>query len=127
MIQGVINRMASVSATFKGLSATLFAAIATVVITVGVNNRLIAIVAVWATIALFSIFDWYYFYQEKHYRKLYEEVKNGCHECNFDMQPPKYSEITKRSSLKSISLVAFYTPLFIVLLLFSLLIGFSIL
>lgn len=45
--------MASVSATFKGLSATLFAAIATVVITVGVNNRLIAIVAVWATIALF--------------------------------------------------------------------------
>lgn len=67
--------MASVSATFKGLSATLFAAIATVVITVGVNNRLIAIVAVWATIALFSIFDWYYFYQEKQYRKLYEEVK----------------------------------------------------
>lgn len=127
MIQGVINRMASVSATFKGLSATLFAAIVTVVITAGVNNRLIAIVAVWVTIALFSIFDWYYFYQEKQYRKLYEEVKNSCHECNFDMQPPKYSEITKRSSLKSISLVAFYTPLFIVLLLFSLLIGFSIL
>ena len=121
MIQGVINRMASVSATFKGLSATLFAAVIAVVIATDADNRLISVAVVGLAVALFAFFDWYYLYQEKQYRELYENVLDGQHDCDFDMSPPKYEKVTRLSSLKSFSLWAFYLPIFIMLLVFSLL------
>lgn len=108
LIQGVINRMATCSAAIKGFAATIFAGVLAIVVSNGSSIRWIAILIAMLAVALSFLFDWYYFWQEKQYRKLYDEVRLGCHDCNFDMAPPKYKQIRIRSALKSLSLVPYY-------------------
>ena len=119
-IQGVINRMASVSATIKGLSMTVFAGVIAIVFAVGLGeagglNKIIALVVVLAAVLVCGGFDTYYFYEEKQYRELYSRVLSGEHECNFDMRPPKYKEITPWDAIKRFPIWAFYGVMLLVL------------
>ena len=116
LIQGVINRMASTSATFKGFSATLFAGVLALAISSNAQSRFLAIWAAVAVITLFLLFDWYYFYMERQYRVLYDEVRTGKHPCDFDMKPPKYSSVTRCNTFFNFSLLCFYPPLLVFLL-----------
>ena len=115
LIQGVINRMASSSVTIKGFAATIFAGVLAIVVSGHSSEQCLAIAIAIFAIAIAFLFDWYYFYQEKQYRWLYEEVRSGDHPCDFDMESPRYEKIKKRDALKSFSIWLYYGVLELVL------------
>ena len=121
LVQGVLNRMASVSATFKGFSATAFAGVVAIVIATEANGKVWAFLCALVAVVVFALFDWYYFYQEKQYRLLSEKILSGEKECDFNLLPPKYDEISPLKALKSFSLWAFYGVLLVALVVFVLL------
>jgi hypothetical protein len=111
LIQGVINRMASSSVTIKGFAATIFAGVLAIFISNHSNQSMLALLIAIVAILVAFLFDWYYFYHEKQYRLLYDEVRVGVHPCNFEMGSPKYAQIKRRNALKSFSLWAYYGTL----------------
>ena len=58
-IQGVINRMASVTATCKGFTATIFAAVVAIVLSGGDSNRVLALAISLIPVLLFAFYDAY--------------------------------------------------------------------
>lgn len=116
LIQGVVNRMAASSVTIKGFAATIFAGVLAIVITGQSAYKVMALLVAVIAMAVAFLFDWYYFYQEKQYRELYNRVLDGSHACDFVMHAPGYKQITRRGSLKSFSLWAYYGLLEIMLI-----------
>lgn len=114
MIQGVINRMSAISATFKGLSATLLAGVLAVVITSD-TNRLFILVLAGVVIISFMVLDYYYFYQEKKYRSFFEKVRNGEIESDFNMEVPDCVHVAIVGVLKSRPFLLFYLVLLAVI------------
>lgn len=90
MIQGIISRMASNSFLLKGWSVTLISAL--FALAANDANQFFLYLAYFPCVAFWSL-DGYFVWQEKIYRKLYEEVSakdSGI--IDFDMNATKFEE-----------------------------------
>lgn len=111
MIQGVVNRMASTSSTFKGIAMTLFAGVLAIAFSLDGPNRMLALV--FATFSLIGIagFDCWYFMLEKRYRRLYGEVLVGKHAMDFNLTNDRRLKVKPSEVLGSKSIWLFYSLL----------------
>lgn len=113
MIQTIINRLANNSFQFKGWFITLIVAINIFDLTKPSLNKKLIIILI--TI-IFLIFDMYYLYLEKLYRKLYVAALLGQVE-DFDMNIERFKN--KRLYFKTLCSVSaypyYFTLLFITL------------
>ena len=109
MIQGVVNRMASTSSTFKGIAMTLFAGVLAIVFSLDGPNRGLALI--FATLSLIGIagFDCWYLMLEKRYRRLYEEVLVGKHAMDFNLTNDRRLKVKPSEVLGSKSIWLFYS------------------
>lgn len=82
MIQGVIDRMSTTSAIFKGFAAMIIAGISAVSFTE--INKWVLLLAI-TPVIFFFMMDIYYFRLEKKYRILFEKVRNEEKEPDFSM------------------------------------------
>lgn len=90
MIQGVINRMASNSFLLKGWSVTLISAL--FALAANDTNHLFIYLAYFPCVAFWSL-DGFFLWQEKMYRKLYEEVAQKTeNEIDFNLNAVKYKD-----------------------------------
>lgn len=112
-LQGVINRMASISATCKGFSATMVAG--TVAITSGIDsiNRTVAYLTAGFLVLIFMFYDIYYYSLELQYRDVYEGVRRDSSPIDFSMEVPKAHSQLIRRAIKSKSIWIFYLALYI--------------
>ena len=108
MIQDLINRMSTFSLTIKGFASTIFAGVLAIVIAGDTGHQIFSLVIAMAMILVSAFFDCYYFMLEKQYRRLFDEVRLGNHECNFDLTPQEYSDITILSVLKRRAFWVYY-------------------
>ena len=108
MVEAVINRMASISATFKGFAVTVFASIPAIIFSVGGSNR--ALVLGLSCIGLLAIagFDCWYFLIEKRYRKLYSRILDESHPIDFDMSNDKIMKVDWKEAASSKAIWLFY-------------------
>ena len=112
MIQASTDRMATTSAVFKGFCATIIAGISA--ISYAEINKWMLLLAIAPVICFFTL-DVYYLRLEKRFRALYNMVRTGQHEIDFDLNPPKarslkYKEASIWHCLKSPSIFLFYLP-----------------
>ncbi len=90
MIQGVINRMADNSFLLKGWSVTLISAL--FALAAKDSNQFFLYLAYFPCVTFWSL-DGYFLWQEKMYRKLYQEVSTKSVESiDFDMNATKFKE-----------------------------------
>ena len=113
MIQTSIARMATTSAVFKGFCATIIAGISAISFTE--INQWVLLLSI-APVICFFILDVYYLQLEKRLRALYNMVRTGKHEVDFDLTPPKArllkcEEASIWYCVKSPSILLFYFPL----------------
>ena len=116
MIQGVIDRMSTTSAIFKGFCAAIITGISAVSFTE--INRWVLLLAV-SPVICFFILDIYYLMLEKRYRALYNSVRTGQHAIDFDLSLAEIKGNKRASAsiwmcLKSPSIFLFYTPAIII-------------
>ena len=111
MIQGIITRMSNISVTFKGLAATLFAGVLSVSMSGCLARRIALLSAALVIVALFCFCDCGYLLCERRYRQLYDEVRLGQHECDFDLTVPRSCGREAFDCLKSFSIWLFYGAL----------------
>lgn len=90
MIQDVIGRMSTASAIFKGFCATTISGIFAISAT-DINNWILLLTLV--PLLCFFMLDVYYLLLEKRFRVLYNSVREGKKELNFDLMPPETSEL----------------------------------
>lgn len=113
MIQSTIERMSTTSAIFKGFCATIIAGILAVSFTE--INKWVLLLAVSPVLSFFLI-DVYYLQLEKRFRALYNRVRSGEHEVDFDLTPPPANTLRSNEKycvmqcLKSPSIYLFYGP-----------------
>lgn len=118
MIQEPISRMSTVSAIFKGFSATVVAGIAT--FAYNEINILILILSFLPVVA-FNALDIYYLQMEKKYRYLYEQVRTDKHivdfaiNIDFNDEEQKNAKATLCDCMKSPSIFLFYPMIFVIL------------
>ena len=110
-IQNVINRMAGVSATFKGLSVTVFAGDLAIASVGPVINRIGIMVVGLIAMAVLGLFDMFYLRQEKQYRELYEDVRLGRHVPDFDLSTKNCKQPSMYFCFVSWSILPFYSLL----------------
>lgn len=115
MIQSVIDRMSTTSAIFKGFCATIVAGVFAVSFTE--INQWILILTI-LPVSCFLMLDIYYLRLEKRFRALYNSVREGKKEVNFDLTPPTIKSLRIYdaglwSCLKSPSIFLFYIPILI--------------
>jgi hypothetical protein len=90
MIQGVINRMASNSFLLKGWSVTLISAL--FALAAKDSNQFFLYLAYFPCLAFWSL-DGYFLWQERMYRKLYQEVSKAAPESiDFGMNAAKFEK-----------------------------------
>ena len=117
MIQSTIERMSTTSAIFKGFCATIVTGITA--ISFQEINKWVLVLA-FLPLGCFCALDTYYFILEKKYRIIYELIRTGQKEADFDMRIKlKRSECidggaTLSACLKSPSIYLFYFPLFVI-------------
>lgn len=88
MIQGVINRMAGNSFLLKGWSVTLISAL--FALAAKDSNQFFIYLAYFPCLAFWSL-DGYFLWQERMYRKLYQEVTKTSPELiDFNLNATKY-------------------------------------
>ncbi len=114
MIQSCIDRMSTSSAIFKGFSATIMAGISAISY-LEVNNIILALSFI--PIIAFFLLDTYYLQLERRFIYLYNSVRTGKKELDFDLRPPTVKDILKRNKdsdvrylccIKSPSIFIFY-------------------
>lgn len=113
MIQSSIDRMSTTSAVFKGFCATIVAGISA--ISFSEINKWVLLLAI-APIFCFFILDIYYLQLERRFRALFNMVRTGLHEVDFDLTPPKAKTLKCEEAsfwycIKSPSINLFYLPL----------------
>ena len=115
MIQDVINRMSTNSALFKGFTATI---VAGAILALFTDLSLWAAVVALLPIMCFLGLDLYYLQLEKRYRYLFNQVRKGLNNEAFLMEPPplKETDVTLSQCFKSISIMGFYLPQIITLI-----------
>lgn len=114
IIQGIITRMSSFSASAKNFCVTI-----SVGVIAAAYQKQIEIFMSWgaafAFVSIFSLMDGYYLALERNYRNLYNEACKGPFGQNLDMnlvaQPLKVRDHI--CALKSASVARFYVPLLI--------------
>lgn len=90
MIQGIINRMAGNSFLLKGWSVTLISAL--FALAAKDSNQFFLYLAYFPCVAFWSL-DGYFLWQERMYRKLYQEVSvKDVNTIDFDMNATKFKE-----------------------------------
>lgn len=92
MIQSAIDRMATSSAIFKGFAATIVSGVSA--ISFGGINQIVLILSFFPLLSFLTL-DVFYLQVERRYRYLYELVRNGLKETDFDLRPPKVKDIPK--------------------------------
>lgn len=118
MIQGTIDRMSTTSAIFKGFCATIVAGV--MAVSYSEINKWVFVLAV-SPVVCFLLLDIYYFHLERRFRALYNRVRLGEHEVNFDLMPPKTGSLRENEKcsiwdcIKSPSIYLFYGPLMAIL------------
>lgn len=118
MIQGTIDRMSTTSAIYKGFCATIIAGVLAVSFTE--INKWILLLAV-SPVICFLLIDVYYLQLEKRFRALYNQVRLGEHEINFDLTPPAVKNLRCDERcciwqcIKSPSIYLFYGPSIVIL------------
>ena len=93
MIQATIDRMSTSSAIFKGFAASIVAGVSA--ISFGNINKWILLLS-FLPVGCFLILDIYYLRLEKRFRFLYNRVRTGEKEVDFNLNPPKVKEILKQ-------------------------------
>ena len=120
MIQSTIDRMSTSSAIFKGFAATIVVGVSA--ISFGEINRWILLLS-FAPVLCFLILDVYYLRLERRFRFLYDGVRTGTKEVDFDLHPPRAKEILKTDNkanvrmaacVKSPSILWFYIPMILI-------------
>lgn len=120
MIQAAIDRMSTSSAIFKGFAATIVAGVSA--ISFSDTNKWILLLS-FIPVLCFLILDLYYLRLERRFRFLYDRVRTGKKETDFDLHPPKAKEIVKMDSksnvrlgscLRSPSVLWFYAPMIVI-------------
>lgn len=122
MIQGVINRMAGNSFLLKGWSVTLISAL--FALAAKDSNQFFLYLAYFPCVAFWSL-DGYFLWQERMYRKLYQEVTGIAPDLiNFDMNVAKFkNEVDSWFSICfSVTLRLFHGVVFGVIVLIMLII-----
>lgn len=125
MIQSVINRMAANSFLLKGWSVTLISAL--FALAAKDTNQLFIYLAYFPCVAFWSL-DGFFLWQEKMYRKLYEEVTHKPEgEIDFNLNAVKYKDDvdTWFSVCFSTTLKMFHGVIFGVIVLIMLIIVFK--
>jgi len=90
MIQGIINRMAGNSFLLKGWSVTLISAL--FALSAKDSNQFFLYLAYFPCVAFWSL-DGYFLWQERMYRKLYQDVaKKDLESIDFDMNATKFKD-----------------------------------
>lgn len=118
MLQEPICRMSTISSIFKGFAATIVAGIS--VISYKTTNTCVLILSFLPVLA-FAALDVYYLMQERKFRFLFNQVRQGKHEIDFSMELTEdKTEITEakariRDCISSKSILLFY-PLMVVIL-----------
>lgn len=118
MIQAAIDRMSTTSAIFKGFCATIIAGISAISFTE--ISKWVLLLAV-SPVICFLIIDVYYLQLEKRFRALYNRVRSGEHEVDFDLTPLKTSTLRCEEKccvwncIKSPSIYLFYGPSIVIL------------
>jgi len=88
MVQGIINRMAGNSFLLKGWSVTLISAL--FALAAKDSNQFFLYLAYFPCVAFWSL-DGYFLWQEKMYRKLYQNVaKKNEESIDFDMNATQF-------------------------------------
>lgn len=120
MIQGLLDRMSTMSAIFKGFAATNITAISAISFC-SINDWVFLLSMV--PIISFLFMDIYYLSIERKYRMLYEKVRDTSYEADFSMNIKSFTkaDLCKGKArmidcFKSISILMFYIPLLIVAL-----------
>ena len=125
MIQGVINRMAGNSFLLKGWSVTLISAI--FALAAKDSNQFFLYLAYFPCVTFWSL-DGYFLWQERMYRKLYQEVADIAPDSiNFNMNATKFKNDVDSwfSICFSVTLRLFHGVVFGVIVLIMLLIIFK--
>lgn len=115
MIQEPICRMSTISAIFKGFSATIVGGTASISYK---DISVYVLVLSFVPVILFFVLDVYYLQLEKLYRFLYDEVRTGKHPVDYSMELPKDKRATKTcfwQCARSKSIWIFYPFMIIVL------------
>jgi hypothetical protein len=124
MIQGLISRMAGNLFFLKGWAITLIAALFALAAK-DANSRYIIIA--YFPVFVFWILDGYYLRQERLFRDLYDDVrKRKDDDIDFSMDTRKYHTNERNGwlcSMFSATLVWFYVPLIIMMLVIMVLIN----
>lgn len=115
MIQGVIDRMSTTSAIFKGFCATIVAGIFAISFT-EINKWILTLSLI--PILCFLLLDIYYLRLEKRFRALYNSVQLGEKDVDFDLTPPAVKELKIKEAglwycIKSPSIYLFYIPVIV--------------
>ena len=120
MIQATIDRMSTSSAIFKGFAASIVAGVSA--ISFGNINKWILLLS-FIPVGCFLILDIYYLRLEKQFRFLYNRVRTGEKEVDFNLNPPKVNEILKlnekanvrvKDCVLSPSILLFYIPMILI-------------
>lgn len=120
MIQATIDRMSTSSAIFKGFAASIVAGVSA--ISFGNINKWILLLS-FIPVVCFLILDIYYLRLERRFRYLYDSVRTGVKNVDFDLKPPKVEEILKRNRKASVriknciispSILWFYIPMILI-------------
>ena len=120
MIQATIDRMSTSSAIFKGFAASIVAGVSA--ISFGNINKWILLLS-FLPVGCFLILDIYYLRLEKRFRFLYNRVRTGEKEVDFNLNPPKVKEILKlnekanvrvKDCVLSPSILLFYIPMILI-------------
>ena len=123
-IQAVINRMAGNLFFLRGWTITLIAALLGLFVR-GTNAKYSLIV--YFPVVVFWILDGYFLSQERLFRALYNHVRKlGEKEIDFSMDVSEYKKDKKNGwlcSMYSTTLIFFYLPLIIIVLLITYLIN----
>jgi len=115
MIQSVIERMSTTSAIFKGFCATIVAGVFAVSFT-EINKWTLILTII--PVSCFLMLDIYYLRLEKRFRALYNSVREGKKEVDFDLTPPpiktlRIGDAGLWSCFMSPSIYLFYIPVLI--------------
>lgn len=115
MIQNIIDRMSTTAAIFKGFCATIVAGIFAISFT-NVNKWILLLTLI--PLLCFLLLDVYYLRLEKRFRALYNSVRKGKKEVDFDLTPPATNELQIKEAglwycIKSPSIYLFYIPVIV--------------
>lgn len=110
MIQGVIDRMSTVSAIYKGFASAILAGVVTIAFC---DVEWFVLAILFLPMAGLMMLDVRHLCTERAYRDLFNEVRDGRHPVDFDLDVhSSFCGCSVCKALRSWSVWLFYGPLF---------------